>query len=239
MTPFRSFLRFSSSILIILLSIGCSSFRLICGYFKSKNWNILFFYPLRGICERKYTLPTAKASFWHFVQLLHICSLSNTHKRGAVVNTPAYFCNFFRGGATDIVEFRAFPGKAGHPSLAQSIRHLPISFFLNTRSLKNFLRDLTFLGGGVGLSPQDTQDPIPVDALQVLNEPQGAFALVAEDGLPETRQEVRKLPLPDAFGPLPAHVDADDIHATFGKARHTSEIIYTAKKNDHIHHTHK
>ena len=96
-----------------------------------------------------------------------------------------------------------------------------------------------FLGGGVGLSPQDTQDPIPVDALQVLNEPQGAFALVAEDGLPETRQEVRELPLPDAFGPLPAHVDADDIHASFGKARHTSEIIYTAKKNDHIHHTHK
>ena len=30
---------------------------LICGYFKSKNWNILFFYPLNGICERKYTLP--------------------------------------------------------------------------------------------------------------------------------------------------------------------------------------
>jgi hypothetical protein len=30
---------------------------LICGYFKSKNWNILFFYPLSGICERKYTLP--------------------------------------------------------------------------------------------------------------------------------------------------------------------------------------
>lgn len=32
-------------------------FRLICDYFKSKNWNILFFYSLRGICERKYTLP--------------------------------------------------------------------------------------------------------------------------------------------------------------------------------------
>ena len=31
-------------------------FSLICGYFKSKNWNILFFYPLSGICERKYTL---------------------------------------------------------------------------------------------------------------------------------------------------------------------------------------
>ena len=26
-------------------------FRLICDYFKSKNWNILFFYSLRGICE--------------------------------------------------------------------------------------------------------------------------------------------------------------------------------------------
>ncbi len=71
------------------------SFRLICGYFKSKNWNILFFYPLRGICERKYTLPTAKASFWHSAQLLHICSPPNINKRGAVVNTPAYFCNFF------------------------------------------------------------------------------------------------------------------------------------------------
>ena len=33
---------------------------LICGYFKSKNWNILFFYPLSGICERKYTLPKSK-----------------------------------------------------------------------------------------------------------------------------------------------------------------------------------
>ena len=33
---------------------------MICGYFKSKNWNILFFYPLKGICEREYTLPMSQ-----------------------------------------------------------------------------------------------------------------------------------------------------------------------------------
>jgi hypothetical protein len=38
---------------------------LIHGCFKSKNWNILFFYSLKGFCERKYTLP-----LW--LNLIHI-----------------------------------------------------------------------------------------------------------------------------------------------------------------------
>ena len=38
------------------MPIGRSFIGLICGCFKSKNWNILFS-PFSGIYERKYTLP--------------------------------------------------------------------------------------------------------------------------------------------------------------------------------------
>ena len=92
----------------------------------------------------------------------HLFTTKYRQTRGGCQYPGIFLQFFFAAARLTLLSSGRSPAKAGHPSLTHSIRHLPISFFLNIRSLKNFLRDLAFLGGGVGLSPQNTQCKLPI-----------------------------------------------------------------------------
>lgn len=83
--------------------------------------------------------------------------------------------------------------------------------------------------------PLDTHDKVPVDAVQVLGEPQGALALVAEDNLLEARQRIREFPFRMNSAHFPPASTQTILHpiSAYHAARPKSYIVrrYTTRQS--------